>query len=292
MKLNELKLILKQLNVSTIKETKPGQIQISCPLAEWFHDKKIDRRPSMGINYGGEVTIFKCFTCGESGKLWNLVDTYGTFKKDESIKRLALQVLDQDKPSLASKLAGLELDEWYPDIAISSIALDISVLDQFSPFNEVPESLDYICLKRKIKYDIAEKFRLMYDRRKSRVIFPVFCNKGILRGAVGRTIKDEQPRYYNYFGFRTGDTLGALDKVYDNSGVMLVEGFFDLLRCWPYCDKLNYSVVCSWRADITVTQAEILSGLDKTIYVWYDMDKTGDQGWETLKELFKSEYGL
>ena len=105
-------------------------------------------------------------------------------------------------------------------------------------------------------------------------------------------MRDGEPRYWNYLGFSAGNTLGGLHRVKDRPVIILVEGYFDLLRAYPFAAELGADVVCSWRAEITKVQAEILGGLDKSIQVWYDQDDAGHKGYEKVKSYLRDSYGL
>src|SRR4051812_37726415 len=103
------------ISSSEVVLRREGQIQICCPLAPWFHEKKVDSNPSMSIGYSeAKTTLFKCFACGESGKLWQLVDSYGTLANRPDLVELADKLVVDDKPTLGMtiELACRDIKGW------------------------------------------------------------------------------------------------------------------------------------------------------------------------------------
>lgn len=297
MTFEELKFVLSQINVDTTSLRSNGpQLVIPCPLAKWFHAKGTDSNPSLSIKYGDTTswTVFKCFACKEGGKLWQLVDSYGHLSKNEEIQKLALTLINSDKPTLSAKLKSMshEIDDWYSPETKRKVSLNPDCLDSFDHFRDSKRCCLYLN-RRNVPLHIADKFNLLYDPRQERIVFPVKDRKRNLVGAVGRAVGDKQPRYFNYFGFSAGESLGGVCRLSSSNTVLLVEGFFDLLHCYEWCKELDVDVVCSWRSEITSMQASLLGDMDKTIQVWYDQDMAGTKGFTIVKKLLGgSVYGL
>lgn len=298
MTFNDLMLVLSRLGVDTdsVSSSRPNQVLIPCVLAKWMHKSGSDSHPSLSIRYGDpkEWTVFKCFACKEQGRLWQLVDSYGHLSEDDEIKKIGLQLLESDKPSLATRLAGIAetFDEWFTftDEGETRV-LHEDILERFIPAYENERAKSYL-EHRKVSADDCTKFDLRYDPRSDRVLFPVRTEKNELVGAVGRLLGDGEPRYWNYLGFPAGNTLGGLHRVSGCPTVIVVEGFFDLLRCHSWAAEVGADVVCTWRAELSKVQAGILSGLDKNIQCWYDQDDAGRKGFSVMQKHLAGTYGL
>lgn len=298
MKIEELKDVLRHLKVETemLKPYQNGQLQIPCPLAPWFHQSKKDAHPSLSIKPGDELhwTVWKCWTCKEAGKLWQLFDSYGELGNDEEVKKLSLYLLEHDKPSLSMRFKTMQdgFDDWIKPPKPAEIKLDESILDNFEYLVESPRAMRYVT-GRGIEEDVAIKFDLRYDPRQQRIVCPVRDREGGIVGAVGRTIVDDPRRYYNYFNMQAGKTLGGLHLLRGYPRLLIVEGFFDLLNCYNWCDDIHCDAVCTWRAETSLDQINLILLLDKTVFVCYDLDRAGESGWRKVRKLLEGRtYGV
>ena len=277
MKWKEVQAILEHIGVSTegVVPTSKGQVSVSCPLAPWTHKSDVDEHPSLSVNVSKTPSVFHCFACGESGKLWSLVDTYATFKKDPVLQRYALSILVHDEPTLGMKLSDAVdgMEHWVPEyIPSRATSLDKSILTWPSWIDD-----EYSCryvIARGIWGRVADRYDLRVAHE--RVIFPVYDLNGGLVGAVGRSVAPEivEPKYYNYFGFEVGSCLGGLQHVRkETSAILVVEGFFDLLNCHEWChDRMD--VVCTFGASMSAVQADLLLSLNKSLYIKYNNNTT------------------
>ncbi len=103
---------------------------------------------------------------------------------------------------------------------------------------------------------------------------------GQLVGAVGRAVFDNtQPRYYNFFGFETGLTLGGLHQVTGQSRVAVVEGYHDLMNVWYWNQCAGLDTVCTFTSKTSDDQAAQLQRLDAGLVYLYDQDEAADIGW-------------
>jgi len=295
---NDLMVVLSRLGVATdsISASRPNQVLIPCVLAKWMHKSGSDSHPSLSIRYGDadKWTVFKCFACKEQGRLWELVDSVGQFTNDSEIKNLSLQLVESDKPSLSARFSSMSesFDDWFrstPDGIART--LDEFILERFKVAYSEEVARLYL-QSRKVDEKLATLFDIRYDPRSNRVLFPVRNKNKELVGAVGRLLGEGEPRYWNYLGFPAGNTLGGIEKLTTNSTLIVVEGFFDLLRCYQWASDNNADVVCTWRAEISKTQAGILAGLDKNIQCWYDQDEAGYRGFDVMKKSLTGVYGL
>jgi len=286
MNLQEIKIVLSRIGVdaSLLNTHKEGQLQISCPLAKILHETKVDTHPSMGIKYGSDVawTTYNCFTCKSSGKLWDLVETVGKFENREDLIQLAGHILEYDKPSISARFRSIS----YEKVEEKEVILNSNVLDRFENILE-SSGKDYV-LGRGITEEACVQWNIKFDSRQDRVVFPVYNFRNDLQGAVGRSVNGRLPKYYNYFGFNSGNTLGGINVFRkDRFRLVLVEGFFDLLRCYAWAYEVNADVACVWSANLTKKQATLILGLDKSVIICYDMDSAGLNGGKKAQEFLR-----
>lgn len=285
MQLNEIKLVLNQCGLTDgeILETKPGQLSVCCPLAPWFHNSGKDSNPSMGIRYDGDYTIYHCFTCGESGKLWSLVESIGTLKNDPKLQALALEVLQKDQPNLFSMVDAIDWCDDKPslDFEIPDMPMHERMLDHFDAVELHDKPMEYL-RDRNVPEVEWERFKLRYDRKQDRLVFPVFDTEGQLRGAVGRTLCGDKRKYYNYFNMETGSWLGGLQFFSKRKRIIIVEGFFCLIRGFHWAHARDADILCAFGSKLTEAQVEILTALDAGVQIWFDNDDAGNKGWDKL----------
>lgn len=263
-----------------------GQLTCSCPLAEWMHERGSDSRPSMSIKVGDETSVYKCFACGESGTLASLVTSYGNLARKEDIVQMGDQMLKHDKPSMISSLRRAVTSA--NDCTIKKRGpktLCSTILNRFLPAYDIAESRNYLEGRGVSKLDMME-FELLYDPSFRRIVFPIRNEEGSLVGAVGRSL-GEGPKFYNYFGFEASKCLGGIHRLseeYDK--IILVEGMFDVIKMCRYEGKLNAQAVCTFKAEASGDQCDILSSIAKPVIVCYDGDMAGYKGAnKTMKRL-------
>jgi len=234
-------------------------------------------------------SLFKCFACGEQGKLADLVDSYAELTDNDELRKLSMDLLIDDKPSLLSTLAGVResLDDWVYDVAVDKpIVLnpDMMSYERFPLATGHLASSTYLFDERNMEPENVLRFDLRYDPRQNRVVFPVFDGGGNLYGAVGRGLtRDVTPKYYNYFGFAAGKSLGGLNHCQGHPKVLVSEGYFDISKTVSWGWDLGFDSVCTWHADLSEYQADQLASLDATIVFCYDNDSAGNTGWERAK---------
>jgi hypothetical protein len=274
---------------------KKDRILVSCPLAPWFHSKGSDSKPSMALTFSAiGCTKYRCYACHEAGSLWQLVHHLGSLTRNPELIAKSLAIQESDTPTIATLLgvAYTDLDAWFdPEDTSNAVVLSPNALNRFPEVSDYPEATAYI-VSRGISLDVARFFDLRFDPRLRRVVFPVRTKGGDLVGAVGRAVaSDVQPKYWNYFGFSASMTLGGVNLIPNGvSRVLLVEGFFDVLNCYSWAESFGCGIVCSWKAELSRFQGDILLGLDKVICVCYDYDAAGIRGWSNASRML-SPYG-
>jgi len=287
--------VLSRLGVDTsgCRPSPKKQVMISCPLAPWFHKGDEDTRPSLSVRYGLTPVRWKCFACGEHGKLYELVESFATLAEDADLRTFAGQLMESDVLTLRQEFE--ERDEamatWTFDREPVPM-LSPEALDPFPSVWHVPQALNYL-RDRRVTRAAINAFGLRWDDYKERILFPVTRADGGVVGAVGRIVwPDHELPYFNYFGFESGQWLGGLANLTDRRRLLVVEGFFDLLRVWPWAQELGADVVCSWTSRLSPTHKEFLTGADKTVWIWYDGDTAGNTGWTEAHDLEPRTYGL
>ena len=290
---NEVMLVLEMLGIDTETQAyvrKEGQIQCTCPLAEWFHEKKTDNKPSMSVGFSPDrPTLFKCFACAEKGKLWQLVDSVGALSGNAELQTFARQLMVSDKPTLSSKLkmAMKNTSLWVRSPKkITQVRVNEDVLRLFPRAMDVPTVRDYLH-SREVTSTEAEYWGLRFDQKNRRIVFPVRNGKGHLVGAVGRIMPGEDgEKYWNYFGFQASYSLGGEQHFHsERSKLLLIEGYFCLMRACKWAEELDADAACTFHAEVSEEQADKIIALDKGVICCYDPDKAGNIGWNKAKDL-------
>jgi len=291
MKLDELLAVLRLMGIDSEEVTirRDRQVQVPCPLSPWLHASRSDEKPSMSIKVGeAEPTVFKCFACGESGKLWSLMDSYANLAKKPELNKVAEQLLLEDRPSLQTRLsmACEGVKEWIKPTKSTKIKISSDAMKHMPSVSGIPSVCAYL-RDRQIPERMWSKFDLRYDPREDRVVFPVKDADGDLVGAVGRIMPDaDGVKYRNYLGFRATMSLGGINRLSsDFTSIIVVEGWICLTHAWEWAEGLGSAIVCTWHAEMSEQQADQLISLDKPVSIWYDNDTAGNKGWLKSRDL-------
>jgi len=266
---------------------KQDHILISCPMARWTHLSGQDAHPSCMVWYNDEKqTYYKCYSCGECGNLWQLFQEYGQKTNDPQVQALALEVLKVDTPSISSRFVRLynkilnkyDLDVFEDEVKI----VPASVIEKYELATLNPIASKYL-EGRQVDVLTALRFNLRWDKHNFRICFPAYDEDGSCVGMVGRTVPPgdvEKKRYFNYFNFNAAESLGGTNfvKDYPYNKILVLEGYFDLLRSWQWCVELGILPVCTWKSKVSEKQLTKLVGFDKLLICGYDNDKAGQEG--------------
>lgn len=164
------------------------------------------------------------------------------------------------------------------------------MLEKFPEANYCTPSGMYLLGRNCREAEVYEQYNLRYDIEKSRVVFPISIN-GDLCGAQGRYVYDSDKvlKYWNYWNFERAKVIGGYDqaKESENTGIIVVEGFFDMLPHIKTAEELGYNMVCTFGAMMTQEQANLIISLDKSVLICYDMDLAGEKGWKSCNRLHK-----
>ena len=246
--------------ITTYKEYAKGYL-CRCPFAPKTHSKKFDRSPSLVV--WPEINRFVCYSCGQKGK----------------IKELFLDLARLIPTELHEQLANKWQDSLYHitvklknETERETIYLNEEILEHFPPVQG--KGKDYLLLNRGVAEEAILHYNIRWDDRSKRVVFPLRDRAGRLLGLVGRNI--EKKEHFKYF-CETTKTLGGEDKL-QYERIVVVEGFMDLLRAWPWANELGLDIVCCWTATLSDTHINTLAKLDKYVYLMLDQDAAGNKG--------------
>jgi len=127
---------------------------------------------------------------------------------------------------------------------------------------------------------VIDFYDLRFDETNDNLVFPVRSPE--LVGAVGRSA--EGKRVHNYFGFFTGKSLGGYDKLTDAKKIAVVEGWTCLANCYQWAAELGFDVVCTFTANVSDVQCQMLADTGKVLHLWLDQDKAGKAGVKRVSE--------
>ncbi|MBN2406299.1 MAG: DNA primase [Elusimicrobia bacterium] len=257
--------------VSTIEEYFPLKragvnYKALCP----FHQEKT---PSFVVS--PEKQIFHCFGCGESGNVFNFLMKMEGLDFIDSVKRLAARTgiqLDfekDEKYEKKKKLRDMIIDlnrraaVYYRKmldgargkkaaVYLKQRGLDPETIESFQ-LGYAPDdnSLVKQALKEGVSEDILVKSGLagkgddnrLFDKFRSRIMFPIFDENGQVAGFGGRIMEDSAKlaKYINtaqnevfekkklIYGF-----YHAKNKIRDTKKVLLLEGYMDVIAAHQF----------------------------------------------------------
>ncbi len=267
-----------------------------CP----FHD---DNNPSMSVSR--EKQIYRCFSCGASGNVYNFVMDYEHISFKEALNLLAAKI--------GIEIKGLKLprkndkyDKFYEIYNITNKYFQNNIQTNYGKQakeylnnRQISEQMikdygiglsldtsnDLTTLLSKKGYDLNTLNEIgltSYDRDifSSRVMFPLKDLSGRIVGFSGRrydSIKEE--KYVNTKGtpiFQKGLTLynyyDAREAVRKKKQVILMEGFMAVIRA----DTIGVSnSVALMGTAMTKEQADLVKRLSQDVILMFDGDEAG-----------------
>ena len=274
-----------------------------CP----FHTEKT---PSFIVS--PDKQIYHCFGCGKGGNIFSFIMEYEKLSFFEAIQKAAdfagivlpKEKYEPEKQDYFQKLYRLNeiacthfednlfksknkrwlkyfLERGLSEETIRAFRLGYAE-DSQNPLTRL--------LKQKGE-DLAEAAKLgliqrrdnreeYFDKFRHRVIFPFFNVQGKIVGFGGRKLREEQqPKYLNspespiYY---KGKTLYGLHKaisaIRSKGYVVLVEGYFDLLRLYENGFR---NVVASSGTALSDDQAKLMRRYTSAVYIAFDGDEAG-----------------
>lgn len=281
-----------------------------CP----FHD---DTNPSMSVS--SEKQIYKCFSCGASGNVYNFVMDYEhvDFKEALSIlaNRCGISLNNNyiknennkykklyDAYSLALKLYQNNLNgsnglvaKTYLETrgitkeAIKKFKIGLSTKDQ--------DNLTKILISKDYTIKELNDIGLSYNDKDlyiNRIMFPLFDISGNVVGFSGRIYDHKSDsKYVNTKEtkiFKKGEILynyyNAKDEIRKSKSLIIVEGFMDVIRL--YISGI-YNVVALMGTSLTKEQIALLKRLSNNIILSLDGDEPGQKAISNIGEMLINE---
>jgi DNA primase len=269
-----------------------------CP----FHQEKT---PSFFIN--PQKDTFTCYGCNEYGDIFSLIEKMEKLSFPEAMDFVIDKFnLDIDK-SNQKKTDTTELKE------INQIALNYF---RHNLFTKKDENVALKYLKdRQIKSETIDEFSIgyaqkkwdglynhlksrkvsiqkaillglliqkndkIYDRFRSRIMFPIISETGTITGFGGRTLLDDDIKYLNSPEsplFKKGKSFFGLNlsksKIRELKNLIIVEGYFDLISLYQNGIK---NVIAPLGTALTPDQIYRLKRFSDRIYLLFDNDQAG-----------------
>lgn len=269
-----------------------------CP----FH---ADTNPSMSVSR--EKQIYKCFSCGASGNVFNFVMDYEQVDFKEALSILAKRAgitIGNFKPTKEKKY-----EKYYKmyDLAVkfyqnnlnseegvkakeylASRKIDEDLIKRFKIGLSLrgKDTLTKILLKKDYTLKELEDYGLgngHNDLYINRIMFPLFDNNGDPVGFSGRIYNgSHDSKYINTKEtniFKKGELLynyhEAKESVREKKYLIVVEGFMDVIRLASVGID---NVVALMGTALTKEQITLLKRLSNNIYLCLDGDKAGQKG--------------
>ena len=263
-----------------------------CP----FHG---DTDPSLSVSPSKQ--IWKCFGCGKGGDVIKFVAEYENISYFEAAKRLASKY-GIKVPTYGNKKrspyeeALLKVSEFYKenlfkfkhvrDYLLKKRKISPEWIKEFQlGFSPTGEALVEFAKKEGIFETLKELGHIVDGKRGpidlfwNRITIPIFDLYGRLRGFAGRRMDDYKPKYLNsknsdwfskelaLFGINR-----AKNYIKDRGRVILVEGFFDVIRL----HLVGFGeTISTLGTSLTEGQMRIIRKLAEKVYLVFDGDRSG-----------------
>jgi DNA primase len=283
-----------------------------CP----FH---VEKSPSFSVNRNKQ--FFHCFGCGVSGNAISFLMNFSHLDFVEAVEDLAafagISVLREQAYFKADVSQKGDLSSLY------------QVLEQVAVFyveqlRVTPKAIEYL-KSRQVKGAIARDFLLgyapdkwsclseqfdqkllidagllvvkddgqVYDRFRSRIIFPIRDKRSRIVGFGGRVLDDSLPKYLNSPEtpvFHKGkEVYGLYELLVKNSKpqrILIVEGYMDVIALAQY--GVNYAIAALGTA-ISQVHLDLLFRFSSELVFCFDGDRAGrEAAWRVMESAFSS----
>lgn len=268
-----------------------------CP----FHNEKT---PSFIVS--DTKQIFTCFGCGASGDVLEFYKRYYNLTFPEAVERLALQFgvsIPEAYGAQGKKKEGYyEINRLAARFYFTAFTqkanpglsymiqrgIEPKVLKAFGVgyADENWDSLSKELIRQGCDKDMmlelglsSDKNGRIYDKFRSRVIFPIINTRGKVIGFGGRILGEGEPKYlnsqesivfqkkYNLFGLNL--TRSEIQK---EGYAVLVEGYMDLISLYQHGIR---NTAASLGTALTPQQAKLLKRYAEKVILCYDSDTAG-----------------
>lgn len=283
-----------------------------CP----FHD---DHTPSMSVS--PDLQLYKCFVCGESGRVFDFVMKYEKISYYEAVKKVADKVgININIGSTIKKENNIYIDQYnIYDISnkfyqnnlntqlgkiARSYLYDRKITDDMIKHFEIGLSFDdnnlsKLLLNKNYPKELLSRCGIstisnnnVYDKYRDRIMFPLWDINGKTIGFSGRIYKgNDTSKYINTMEtdiFKKGSLLynyhNAREYVLKEDKIIIVEGFMDVIRL--YSIGVN-NVVATMGTAITNEQVSLINKLTKNVILMFDGDAAGGKATNSFIEVSK-----
>jgi DNA primase len=255
------------------------EYMIKCPAHQ-------DRKPSFAWN--NKKKVGHCFVCHfKCDGIGFVRKHYGFNSMMEAVKTLDLFVTDYLSP----------------EVSIDKVIDNLKSAKKFKNKvlkwqGTIPEpticNTEQVQAYRPLGAETIEKFGLVADETNKRVAIPITFKGDLVGLQWYHTQKNEEGelvlydkkgkekkvnKYHIEHGFQKARYLfgydQALDSAIERDYIILVEGAFCTMAAH---DKGYPNTVCSFGANLSEEQAELLLNLSRNIYLCYDNDTAGRKG--------------
>lgn len=303
-KINEIRGLANIVDIvsSYIQLTNKGKNYFGvCP----FHD---DHSPSMSVS--PDRQMFKCFTCGVGGNVFNFVSRYENITFIEAVKRVAdyvgvdLDITKFEKKETAYKHE-FEIMEFATKVYQNNLntslgavsreylknrSINESIISTFKIGFAINDNKNlYNILSKKYKNKELEELGLInlngidgYDKFVNRIMIPITDINNNVVGFTGRIINNDsdQPKYINTKEtkiYKKGNILfnyfNAKQYIKQIKKVVVVEGNMDAIRLYASGIK---NVVALMGTSLTKEQITLLKNLRVPVILMLDNDNAGE----------------
>ena len=284
-----------------------------CP----FHDEKT---PSFSV--APSKQIYHCFGCNSGGNVFSFIMEYQKISFPEAVKFVA----DRYNIKIEYKRNDFQSETYTGLYELHNIAMKLYQDNLFS--EEGSEALEYL-YERGLSEDIIKQFKIgfakdswdhlvtkvkgkgftknqisqsglftlsdkgVFDRFRSRVMFPIFHPSGKVIAFGGRIFNSDDPaKYLNSPEtplYHKGSVLYGIqatrDSIRKNGFVVLVEGYMDFLKLYQ---GSVFNVLATSGTAFTKKHVFSLNRITKKVILVYDGDSAGANavikaGWTLIK---------
>lgn len=287
MNVKSIEYVVERMGITSVKKN-GDWVMLSCPLAPWTHAGGTDSRPSFGIKEDKGISGANCFSCGFKGGMLNLVRKYGSYAipdglwtKEEMDELVDFVILAEDEDEITTTPIRTE------KVQIPSNLIDfLGNKHKYFTSRGITEST---IKKWKLGYVKAFKDLDHSIYLEERVLFPVYEKEGlqdVLRGIIGRTVIDEEPKYKNTPPkFKKENYVYGGWLVDKETKIVVVEGPIDCLKVNQLLDEYkmdDYFAVALMGMHPSKEQIEWLKNKAEEVICILDNDPSGRIGTKKL----------
>jgi len=297
MNLERVQEVLSELGCERIRPYKEGtKVGACCPLASWTHPSGIDRHPSFKVSVNPEGMSFSdCYACGHESSLLRLLERVGQYRGGDGLMALIAKVRKEEERDLGTQLDGMK---WMYDWQDPKRAQKLEAAKQklLYPVYEEKALEEYVgkvpryLLDRKLTLDVCRQFKLGWDPKEGRAVFPVWDDKGKLVGMQGRAVSgDVDPKWRNYWNFPKSKFVYGLHAIQPGKPIIVMEGVIDAL-VW-----IGYGIpncVSVFGSKPTQMQIDLIRRKGLPVYLAYDGDEAGDSATRDTIEYLRERVPL